>query len=106
MKRFAVLMVTCASSKEARSISEALVGKRLAACVNIISGVNSVFRWKGKIENAEEFLLLVKARRTDFKKIETAVKKIHSYTVPEIIAMPVVAGSKDYLDWVEKETRR
>ena len=94
-------MVTCASSKEARSISESLLKKRLVACASVVSGVNSRFWWKGRIDSAKECLVLLKSKKENFVKIEKEIKRIHSYEVPEIIAIPVIAGSRDYLKWVE-----
>lgn len=102
MKRiFVVILVTCASMKEARGIVNSLLTKRLIACANIISGVQSEFWWQGRINRAKEVLVLIKAKSGNFKTIESEVKRIHSYEVAEIIALPIVKGSKDYLKWVE-----
>lgn len=100
IKDAVVVLVTCSSVKEADKISEILLGKKLAACVNILPGVRSKFRWKGKIEKAKEIMLMAKTRRASFAAIEKEVKRIHSYEVPEIIALPIVVGSKRYLDWI------
>ncbi len=96
-----VVLVTCRTAKEAERIARALVEARLAACGNILqSPVRSVYRWKNKIESAKEFLLLIKTSRRRFARLQTAIKKLHSYEVPEIIALPVAAGSPAYLAWV------
>jgi periplasmic divalent cation tolerance protein len=96
-----VVLVTCRTAKEAERIARALVEARLAACGNILqSPVRSVYRWKNKVESAKEFLLLIKTSRRRFAKLQTAINKLHSYEVPEIIALPVAAGSPAYLAWV------
>ena len=103
--RFCVIFVTCQSKKEADRIASSLLNKRLIACANIVPGVDSRFWWNGKIDNAKEFLVVMKARFSSFGKIEKEVKRLHSYEVPEIIAIPIVAGSKEYLGWIRAETR-
>lgn len=96
-----VVLVTCRTAKEAERIARALVEARLAACGSILqSPVRSVYRWKDKVESAKEFLLLIKTSRRRFARLQTAIKKLHSYEVPEIIALPVAAGSPAYLAWV------
>jgi periplasmic divalent cation tolerance protein len=101
-----VVLVTCASAKQARTIARALVERRLAACGNVIEApVRSIYRWKGKVESAKEFLLILKSSRERFAAIESAVRKVHSYDVPEIIALAVVEGSRRYLDWISESVR-
>jgi periplasmic divalent cation tolerance protein len=96
-----MVLVTCGSRKEARKIARGLVGQRLAACVNEIGvPVASTYRWKGRVESAKEFLLLIKTSKERFAAVRDAVRKLHSYEVPEIIALPIAAGSRDYLDWI------
>jgi periplasmic divalent cation tolerance protein len=96
-----VVLVTCASSAEARRIATSLVKKRLAACGNICGfRVDSIYRWNGKIEKAREVLLILKSTRKAFAGLESEVHRLHSYKIPEIIALPVVAGSRQYLAWV------
>ena len=96
-----VVMVACGSKKEARAIAKYLVSRRLAACVQEIGGgIHSTYRWKGKVESAREFLLLIKTTRKRFSAVSEAVRKLHSYEVPEIIALDVRAGSPDYLHWI------
>jgi periplasmic divalent cation tolerance protein len=96
-----VVLVTCGSRKEARKIARTLVERRLAACVNEIGApLRSVYRWKGKVETAEEFLLVIKTTKRRFAGLRDAVRELHSYDAPEIIALPVVEGSRAYLDWI------
>jgi periplasmic divalent cation tolerance protein len=105
MTEFIVVFVTASSWEEAEKIGKALVEKKLAACVNMVRDIRSIFFWKGKISDEREVLLIAKAKRKNFEKIEKEVKKMHSYEVPEIIALPILIGSKDYLDWVDKESK-
>ncbi len=102
--RFVIILATCSSKQEAERIAASILKKRLAACGNIVDGVRSRFWWQGKIDSASEVLLMFKTRLTNFKRIEKEIKRIHSYEVPEIIALPIVAGSKEYLGWIEKVT--
>ena len=96
-----VVLVTCGSAKEARSIARSLVERKLAACVNLLPvPVESVYRWKGSIESAKEFLLIVKTTRKRFAAVKAEVLRLHSYEVPEIIALPIAMGSQDYLAWI------
>ena len=96
-----VVLVTCRSTKEAERIARNLVETRLAACGNILrSPVRSIYRWKEKIESAREVLLVIKTSRRRFPKLEAAIKRLHSYEVPEVIALPITAGSKSYLSWL------
>ncbi len=96
-----VVLVTCASPAEARRIARAVVEERLAACVNILPGaVTSVYRWKGKVETAQERLLLIKTSRKRLAKLQAAVERLHSYEVPEFIALPIAEGSRKYLAWM------
>src|SRR5271154_588270 len=96
-----IVLVTCASRKEARLIAKSLVARRLAACVQQIGEtVHSTYRWKGKIESAKEFLLLIKTTRKRFSAVSNVVKELHSYEVPEIIALRIEGGSRDYLKWI------
>jgi periplasmic divalent cation tolerance protein len=96
-----VVLVTCGSSAEARKIARALVEGRLAACVNILRvPVESVYRWEGKVESSKEVLLMIKTSRHRFPALERTIKRLHSYDTPEIIALPIAAGSSDYLAWI------
>jgi len=96
-----VVLVTCRSAKEAERIARRLVETRLAACGNILrSPVRSIYRWKEKIESAREVLLVIKTSRRRFPALQAAIKRLHSYEVPEIIALPIAAGSRAYLSWL------
>ena len=96
-----VVLITTSSEEEARKIAELLVNGKKAACVNIVPGVDSVFWWEDKLDSARESLLLVKTRASLFPEIVELVKRMHSYEVPEIIALPIIAGSEDYLKWLD-----
>jgi periplasmic divalent cation tolerance protein len=96
-----VVFVTCRSATEAERIARALVEARLAACGNVLgSPVRSIYRWKNKVESTREFLLVIKTSRRRFAELQATIKRLHSYEVPEIIALPVAAGSRGYLDWL------
>ena len=99
-----VVLVTCGSREEAARLSEALVGERLAACVNSIPEVASTYRWEGEIRRDTEALLVIKTRRALFERLRARIVELHSYDVPEVIALPIEAGHVPYLDWVTKET--
>ncbi len=98
-----VVFSTAASEAEAEAIARRLVEERLAACVNVVTGVRSFYRWKGKIENSPEWLLVIKSSRGRFDALRAALEKLHSYEVPEAIALPVVEGAPNYLNWMEGE---
>ena len=97
---FIIVFVTTSSKLEAEKISKQLLVEKLIACANIIGPVTSHFHWAGKIECAEEFLVILKSRRDLFEALSDKVKALHSYEVPEILALPVIAGSKEYLGWL------
>jgi periplasmic divalent cation tolerance protein len=98
-----VVLVTCSSASEAKKIARAVVSAKLAACVNILPGtVVSIYRWKGKVETARERLLLMKTSRKRLTKLREMVERLHSYEVPEFIALPVEAGSVKYLSWIDE----
>jgi len=99
-----VVFITTASKKQAETIASALVEKSLAACVNIIEGIDSLFRWQGKLDRQKECLMIAKSRKALMPKLIKLVKSLHSYEVPEIIALPIVAGEKKYLEWLDDST--
>ncbi len=99
-----VVFITVSSPEEGEKIGKALVEKRLAACVNIIPGLRSIYRWEGKICDDRELLLIAKTTEELFKELEQEVKSQHSYKVPEIIALQIVNGSEDYLSWIDENT--
>jgi len=101
-----VVLVTCSSRDEASKIARSVIGEKLAACVNIVEGIHSTYWWKGTIEEDEETLLIIKTRAEKFEKLVERIKELHSYTVPEIIALPIVMGNKDYLNWLDETIRQ
>jgi periplasmic divalent cation tolerance protein len=103
---FRMVFVMAANEDEAVRIAQALVGERLAACVNIVGPVHSIYRWRGTIENASEYMLLIKAAMRHFSKLERRVRELHSYEVPEIVAVTLAAGSKPYVAWLAESTRQ
>lgn len=101
-----VVLVTAKDKHEARRIGRYLVREKLAACVNILGSVNSLFWWKNKIDKADEALLIIKTQKACFRRLEKAVKFIHSYDLPEIIAIPIIIGNKKYLEWIKQSTSK
>lgn len=100
MQEFIVVFVTVGSPAEGDRLARILVDERLAACVNRIAPVRSVYRWQGKVEQSEEDLLIIKTRKSAFPALEKRVREIHSYSVPEVIALPIIEGSSGYLRWL------
>lgn len=103
MKDKIVVLVTAGNVREARKIAKSLVESRLAACVNIVPGMRSLYRWNGKIVDDREVLLLIKTTRKLFGPVSSAVLANHSYSIPEVIALPVIDGSPEYLRWIDTE---
>jgi periplasmic divalent cation tolerance protein len=99
-----VVFITAPDEEEAAKIAYALVEARLAGCVNIVKNIRSIYSWKGKIEDDKEVLMIAKTGKEHFKSLEGKVKELHSYTVPEVIAVPVAEGSADYLKWLKDVT--
>jgi periplasmic divalent cation tolerance protein len=98
-----VVLLTCGSRRQARKIGRALVEAELVACVNLLDvPIDSIYRWKGRVELAKEFLIILKTTRRHFRAIEREVRRLHSYQVPEIIALPIERGSPDYLKWLSQ----
>ena len=96
-----VILITAKNVREANKIADKLVESKLIACANVVKSVYSIFRWQGKIDKAHETLLILKSKKSCFPKIVKMVKKYHSYDVPEIIALPITGGSKDYMNWIK-----
>jgi len=94
------VLTTAGSEEEAERIGAALIERRLAACVQVIGPISSRYRWQGKIETAREWICIAKTEASRYPEVETAIRELHSYEEPEIVATPIVAGSKGYLDWV------
>lgn len=103
MNGFIIVYVTAGSAEEAEKLAQALVEEKLAACVNRIRSVRSIYRWQGKVEQSDEELLIIKTRKEHFSTLEKRVRELHSYSVPEVIALPVVAGSAGYLSWLRNQ---
>jgi periplasmic divalent cation tolerance protein len=102
-KNARIVLVTCGSRQEARRIAKAIVGAKLAACVNVVSApVESIYRWKGKVETAKEILLVIKTTAQRLDELQKAVNRLHSYDVPEFLVIGVAGGSKAYLDWLRE----
>lgn len=106
MTEYIMVLITASKEDEAARIARDIVSSRLAACVNIVKGIRSIYRWQGKIEDEGEVLMIVKTRRDLFGELKKRVKELHSYSVPEIIALPIVEGSEEYLKWLQEETKR
>jgi periplasmic divalent cation tolerance protein len=101
-----IVLVTCGSVEEAEVIARALVEGRLAACASIVPGVRSIYRWQGAVEDAQEWLLIIKTTREEFERLQAEVRRLHSYELPEIVAIQVAAGFEAYLSWIDESTGR
>jgi len=104
MSNARIVLTTAASQEEAKKIAHALVERRLAACVNIVPQIESIYRWQQKIETATEWLLLIKTQAESFERIRAAIKELHSYELPECVMLEVAAGSSEYLNWIAENT--
>jgi len=104
MAQYIQVSTTVEKRDDARGIAEALVGKRLAACAQIVGPILSVYWWKGRMEQAEEWLLILKTREDLYARLEGEIRTLHPYEVPEIVAVPLAAGSWHYLRWIDEET--
>jgi len=100
-----VVLVTASSKKEAQKIAGSLIKQKLAACVNIVDKIDSIFFWESKVDQAKESLLIIKSKKDKMPKIIKLVKSMHSYKVPEIIALPIISGDKAYLRWIDASIR-
>jgi periplasmic divalent cation tolerance protein len=98
-----IVLTTCSSAAEADRIARQLLETRLAACVNIVAGARSLYRWQGAIEEAAECLLIVKSRQSLWEQLREAIQRLHSYDVPEVLALAIEDGSPKYLDWLNQE---
>jgi periplasmic divalent cation tolerance protein len=100
-----LVLSTCATEVDAERLARALLDTRLAACVNVVPGVRSFYRWKGKIESELEFMLIIKTSRDLFPALRAEIEKLHPYEVPELLALPVLAGAENYLSWLQANLR-
>ncbi len=100
--RYIVILITSDSIEEADHIARVLLEKKKVACVNILRGIDSYFWWEGKVDSARENLLIAKTKASLLPEVVALVRKIHSYDVPEVIALPIIGGNQDYLDWIEQ----
>ncbi len=105
MTEYIQVFTTVEQQSDAEKIAKQLVAERLAACVQIIGPLTSYFQWQGKMDSAREYLCLIKSRKDLFGELESAIKKLHPYEVPEILAMPVASGGMDYLKWLAAELK-
>ena len=106
MEEYIQVTTTTDRREEAEDIAKRLVEKRLVSCAQIFGPIKSIYWWKGNIEETKEWMIFFKTKRKLFKEVESAIKELHSYEVPEIIAVPIVEGSRDYLKWIEEETQK
>lgn len=102
---YILILSTCPDADVAGAIAQALLAGRLVACVNIVTGVASHFRWQGAIHRADEHLLIIKTARDRYPEVETKIRSMHPYELPEIIAVPIAQGLAEYLAWIDQETR-
>jgi len=105
MEEYIQVFTTTEEKNDAEKIAKALVEKRVAACVQIIGPITSTYWWKGNLETAQEWLCLIKSRRDLYDEVEAAIKEMHPYETPEIMALPFVAGSREYLEWLRSELK-
>ncbi len=106
MEEYIQVFTTVEEKEEAERIARALVEKKVAGCVQIVGPILSTYRWKGNVETVKEWLCLIKSRRDLYDELERTIKEMHSYETPEIIAMPIVAGSENYLEWLRNELKK
>ena len=105
-KENVVIFITTGTDEEAQVVSKALLNNRLAACVNTVPNINSLFWWHDKLDSAQESLLIVKSKASLLNEIVRLVKEVHSYETPEIVALPIIGGNPDYLNWIDKEIKQ
>ncbi|MGC9505211.1 divalent-cation tolerance protein CutA [Baaleninema sp.] len=102
MTNYGIVLITASSAEEAKAIAKSLVEEHLAACVSL-TPVRSIYSWQGNIEDEEEWQLIIKTNLTQFDRLESRIRQLHSYDVPEIIAVPIIKGSRDYLNWIGEQ---
>ncbi|HYI94642.1 MAG TPA: divalent-cation tolerance protein CutA [Bryobacteraceae bacterium] len=99
-----IVFSNCGSQEQAQRVARALVDTHVCACVNIVPGIQSIYRWQGSVQEEAEWMLIIKTRRELFEQLSVELRKNHSYEIPEVIAIPIIEGSPDYLDWIDRET--
>lgn len=104
--KYIQVLTTAGTKEDAQKIAQSLVEKRLAGCVQVVGPIASTYWWEGSLENAEEWLCIIKSRKDLYKELEKAIQQIHPYRVPEILAIPVVDGSQSYLEWLDGEVKK
>jgi periplasmic divalent cation tolerance protein len=104
MSKTGIVLTTAGSQEEAQKLAHALVDRRLAACVNIVPRIESVYRWQGKVETAQEWLLIIKTQAAAFGRVRDAVKELHSYDLPECVMLEIIEGDRGYLEWLASNT--
>lgn len=102
---YIVVLITTPQTEESKKIADKLIREKIAACVNIVPQIDSIFWWENKVNNEPESLLIIKTTKKQFEKLIKIVKEIHTYSVPEIIALPIIGGNEDYLNWVEESVK-
>lgn len=102
-QEYQIVLTTCADRDQAEAIARDLVHNQAAACVNIVPKIGSIYRWQGEVAADEECLLLIKSTRASFPRIEQRIRVLHSYELPEIVAVPILTGSGDYLNWISEQ---
>src|SRR5271169_3504301 len=100
-----LVLTTAGSTEEARRLADALVDRQLAACVSIVKGIESIYRWKGKTEESEEWMLIIKTTAAAFERVRDTIKELHSYELPECIRIPIEDGSAEYLKWIQESVK-
>ena len=106
IEEYIQVFTTTEKKEDAEKIAKALVEKRLAGCIQIVGPIVSTYWWKGNVETAGEWLCFIKSKKTLYEDLEKAIKEIHPYEIPEIIALPIISGSKEYLDWLNNEIKK
>ena len=106
MEEYIQIFTTIEKKEDAEKIAKSLIEKRLASCIQIVGPISSIYWWKNKIETSQEWLCIIKSKKNLYEEIEKSIKEVHPYEIPEIIAMPIISGSKDYLKWLDNELKK
>jgi len=103
--KYCTVFVTSDKPKTVKKITDSLIKNRLAACVSLVNGINSVYHWKGKVTRSKEILMIIKTKKSLLKNLVKQVKELHDYEVPEITALDIIGGNPEYMEWIKKETK-